>query len=79
VMFVAPKGRLVLCLPILGGRGAHSVVCFGPKKHYRKDGMCRDVDEILARMKPWYRSRARVDRWGGEPPVRQTSISGARK
>lgn len=67
-MMFTSKKRLILCLPIKGGRGAHRVVCFGPRKHYRKDGTCIDTDELLARMKPWYRSRAKIDPWGGKPP-----------
>jgi hypothetical protein len=68
MLLVSPLRHIILCLPIKGGRGAHHVVCFGPRKHYRKDGTCKETDEVLAKMKPWYRSRAKVEPWGGKPP-----------
>ena len=61
------KGALVLLLPI-GSPGPMSkparrweLACFGPKRHYRKDGLCVHTESLLRAMRSdWYRARTRV-------------------
>ncbi len=37
------------------------VICFGGKSHRYVDGvMCRHTKDVLAQLKPWYRSRTTV-------------------
>ena len=66
-----PRGgpTLVFLLP-LGGRPWRrwELICFGPKRHYRKDGACAHVEAALGSMRPWHRSRTRLVPWGNEPP-----------
>jgi len=51
-----------------GSKVRHSLVCFGRKRHYRKDGMCKHVEALLAGTRPWHRARTAVTLWGNEPP-----------
>jgi len=48
------------------GRRTHKLVCFGTKRHYRKDGTCKHTAAILARLKPWHKARTHVTLWGGK-------------
>lgn len=34
------------------GRSHLSLICFGPKRHYRVDGSCKHTDQIMAQIKP---------------------------
>jgi hypothetical protein len=55
---------------IMVARKPHSkwwqVVCFGAKRHYRKDGTCKHTDEVLAMTKPEIKDRVRVQPFGGK-------------
>lgn len=42
------------------------LVCFGRKRHYRKDGTCVHTDEVMARVKPKIRYRIKIDPFGGK-------------
>lgn len=42
--------------------------CFGRKRHYRKNGSCRCVADILAALPPDVRALTRVEGWGGKQP-----------
>jgi hypothetical protein len=42
------------------------VVCFGARRHYRKDGSCKHTDEVLAMTKPELLPRVRVQPFGGK-------------
>jgi hypothetical protein len=66
-MMVVIGDQHELILLLSAGRGPkvrHSLVCFGRERHYRKDGMCKHVDELLAGMRPWHRQRTTISRWG---------------
>jgi len=39
----------------------YTLRCFGPKRHYRKDGTCRHVDQVLASVKPDKKHLVRVE------------------
>jgi len=61
-------GKHELILMLSEGKGPkvrHSLVCFGRRRHYRKDGMCKHTEALLATMRPWHRARTRVTLWGG--------------
>lgn len=38
----------------------YGLVCFGTKRHYRKDGGCKHTAAVLAVLKPWHQARADV-------------------
>lgn len=45
------------------------LVCFGPKRHYAKDGTCAHTDVVLTALKSdWHRKRTHVIGWGNQPP-----------
>ena len=44
-----PRGRL------------YTLKCFGPKRHYRRDGTCKHIDQVLASVKPDKQHLVRVD------------------
>jgi hypothetical protein len=67
MIFIGDKGEITLLAKRPRGR-LYTVVCFGSKRHYRKDGCCKHTDEVLARIKPDAKGRVRVDPWGGKPP-----------
>ena len=48
--------------------GWYSLVCIGRRRHYRKAGGCKHVDQILSVVRPEKLRRIRVDGWGGKPP-----------
>lgn len=66
MMFIGPDRQLVMLAKDSKRRGGHIAVCFGRKRHYRKDGSCKCVEELLGRMKPWHRSRTRIEPFGGK-------------
>lgn len=52
----------------------YQIVCFGPKRHYRKDGHCGHTDWLVALVKPEMADRVKVQPWGGgtrERPAHQ--------
>lgn len=65
IILVGDHGELVLFGTRGGdGRRTRRLVCFGAKRHYRKDGSCKHTAGLLAVMKPWHRARTRVSLWG---------------
>ena len=42
----------------------YDMVCFGRKRHYRKDGSCMHTEAVLERLKPSIRKRTRVTPFG---------------
>jgi hypothetical protein len=46
--------------------GSYELVCFGPAKHYRKDGTCRCIEAVLAEMGAEARANTTVDPFGGK-------------
>lgn len=46
--------------------GTYRLTCFGPKRHYRKDGSCRCVAATLALMTAEARAATTVDPFGGQ-------------
>lgn len=70
VILIGRNGELTLFLSQgKGSRVRHSLVCFGPKRHYRKDGMCRHLELFLQWMRPWHRSRTTVALFGDSGPA----------
>ena len=64
------KGELILLLSDgKGSRIRHSLVCFGRKRHYHKDGTCKHTEALLNGMRPWHRSRTMVTPFGDNKPV----------
>ena len=46
--------------------GYYTAVCFGRKRHYRKDGSCVHTQGLIDRAKPNYRKRIKIDPFGGQ-------------
>lgn len=67
MMLVGDKGELVL-LARKPGSTLYTLLCFGAKRHYRKDGTCRHTAELLARVKPALQSKVVVEGFGGKEP-----------
>jgi len=70
MLLIGDKKEMILTYK--QGRGPQirvTVVCFGSKRHYRKDGSCKHTEFLLAHMKPWYKSRCTVILWGDAPPM----------
>jgi hypothetical protein len=70
MILLGDKKELIIVLS--DGKGPkvhHKVACFGRKRHYRKDGMCKHLEGLLAQMRPWHRARTTVTLWGDNPPV----------
>ncbi len=61
------KTILIAARDLASRRFRLTVVCIGPKKHYRRDGSCRHTDSFRARLKPWYRTRCAVVPFGRAP------------
>lgn len=68
MMFVGEKPKTILILLRKPGKRSYSLVCCGPKKHYRVDGSCKHTVAVLASVKP--PARVDVDGWGGKPPAK---------
>ena len=64
--------ELILTLPRLNKNGKnsgyYSIVCFGRKRHYRKDGSCVHTEGLMKIVKPKFRKRTRIDPFGGKVP-----------
>lgn len=58
---------LLLLLERKDTPGRYALTCFGPWKHYRKDGSCRCVAATLALMTDEARANTTLDPWGGKP------------
>lgn len=74
------NGALVLWHE-LPDRATAQVLCFGRKRHYRKAGGCRHVDEVLASLRPELRAKTTVVGWGGkggEQPGKEPDREGER-
>jgi hypothetical protein len=61
------KEMIVLFSDGRGARVRHSLVCFGRKRHYRKDGSCKHTEALLSRMRPWHRARTDLTLFGASP------------
>lgn len=51
--------------------GATELVCFGPKRHFRKDGTCRCVAAVLASLTDAQRAAVVVVPFGGAERKRE--------
>lgn len=70
MLAIGDKKEVILLLSEgKGPKVRHKAVCFGRRRHYRKDGMCKHLEALLAGMRPWHRARTAVTLWGNEPPV----------
>lgn len=50
----------------------YSLCCIGRKKHYRKDGGCKHIDELLPMIAKDMRPLVKVEPFGGKkPPIPQ--------
>lgn len=62
-----------LCMLLKKPRSKWYVLCcIGSKKHYRKDGGCKHIDELLPYIREDVRPRVRIDPFGGKatnPPI----------
>ena len=65
MILLGDKKELTLLIKPKGSR-VHLLCCFGPKRHYRKDGTCKHTEDVLAHMSPWHRARTKVDGFGGK-------------
>jgi len=66
MILIGDKQELIVMLSEgKGSKVCHGLVCFGRKRHYRKDGMCKHLEALLAQTRPWHRARTRVTLWGG--------------
>jgi len=46
--------------------GRFDVVCFGSKRHYRKDGSCMHVEGLTSSVQPRYQGRVYLNPNGGK-------------
>lgn len=58
---------LLLLLERKDTPGHYTIVCFGPKRHFRRSGLCRCVEAVLALMTEEARANTTLDPWGGKP------------
>lgn len=72
MMFVGQNPKSVILLTRKPKVRNYTLICFGRKSHYRVDGSCRHVEEILANVKPELKGRVKVDGWGGKPPAKKS-------
>lgn len=56
---VSSDGHLVLVAH--RGGGWYGVTCFGPKRHFRKDGSCKHTDAVMESIVPEMRHRVRLE------------------
>jgi hypothetical protein len=46
-------------------RPTRTLICFGPKRHYRKDGSCKHTDAVMDALKSeWHRTRTHIVPFG---------------
>ena len=64
MMFVGDGKEVVMLLRKPRSKW-YLLCCIGRKRHYRKDGSCKHVQEVLENVKPEIRHRVKVDPWGG--------------
>lgn len=62
---VTDQKGLIILIRCKGQRWYH-LVCFGRKRHYRKDGSCKHTDEVMASVKPKFRPLVKVKGSGGK-------------
>lgn len=61
-MWLGARGEVILFLQV---KGHYDLVCFGPARHYRKDGSCAHTADLMVRLKSdWHRKRTRVTPFG---------------
>ena len=54
MVLLGDKGELILLISQgKGSRVHHNIVCFGARRHYRKDGTCKHTEALLGGMRPW--------------------------
>lgn len=65
-MLLIGGNKEIVCLITKGERQRKraELICFGRKRHYRKDGTCKHTEAVVERIKPWYRSRLTIHRFG---------------
>lgn len=62
---VTDEKGLILLIRVPRQRWYH-LICFGRKRHYRKDGSCRHTDAALVRVKPELKPLVKVQGFGGK-------------
>jgi hypothetical protein len=65
MMLVGNKKELILLARKPRSR-QYTLVCFGAKRHYRKDGSCRHTAALLTRIKPELLAKVVVTGFGGK-------------
>ena len=63
MIMIGDHGELILLARKPRSR-RYTVVCFGRKRHYRKDGSCKHTDQVQA-LAAQAGERVKVDGWGG--------------
>ena len=66
-MILIGDGKEIVLLLRKPGQRWYALCCIGRKRHYRKDGTCKHIDDVLTRVKPKARKLVKVDPWGGKP------------
>lgn len=49
--------------------GYYTAVCFGSKRHYRKDGSCIHTEGLFEAAQPRFRKRIKIAPFGGKAQV----------
>lgn len=57
IVFWYPQGTYPRCKVL--------IVCFGSKRHYRKDGSCKHTQALVEQLRPGYRQRVELHGFGG--------------
>lgn len=63
MLWITPTKEMVLLMR-KPRRKTYSLICFGRKKHYRKDGTCKHTDAIMSNVKPEYEGKVKVVPFG---------------
>lgn len=65
MMFVTEDKTVVLLLRKKRSKW-YSLVCFGRKRHYRKDGSCKHTEALIAQLTPDCVARTKLKGFGGK-------------
>lgn len=71
-LYIAPYDKpshgktkaLLMHVRVPGQRWWHAV-CFGNKRHYRRDGSCVHTEALTARLTPYGKAVTKIQPWGG--------------